>query len=99
MITIGSHRTQLINNEEGYIYGNNLFNFKNYFQKDYNSNQGVLIYNIKQKLFQMNNPINYIPNNKDIDIYLESNEQKDFNKNKIKEIIDDYSIGYLYLKA
>ena len=47
----------------------------------------------------MNNTINNIPNNKDIDIYFESNEQKDFNKNKIKEIIDDYSIGDLYLKT
>jgi hypothetical protein len=95
----GNHRTQLINNDEGYIYGNNLFNFKNYFRKDYNSNQEVLSYNTKQKLFPMNNTINCIPNNKDIDIYVENNEQKHFNKNTIKEIIGDNSIGDLYLKA
>ena len=95
----GNHRTQLINNDEGYIYGNNLFNFKNYFRKDYNSNQEVLSYNKKQKLFPMNNTINCIPNNKDIDIYVENNEQKHFNKNTIKEIIGDNSIGDLNLKA
>jgi len=47
----------------------------------------------------MNKTINHIPNNKDIDIFRKSNEQKDFNKNKVKEIIGDYCIGDLYLKA
>ena len=91
-------RTQLINNEGSYLYGNNLYNYQTNLHKDYNSTQKFFNYNnTKPKIFPMNNTINYIPNKKDIDF--DNDEKEIFIKNKLKNIIGDYSIGDLYIKA
>ena len=94
-----SFRTHLINNEGSYLYGNNLYNYQNNLHRDYNSTQRFFNYNTKPKIFPMNNTINYISNKKDIDLYFDNDEKEHFNKNKLKNIIGDYSIGDLYLKA
>ena len=47
----------------------------------------------------MNNTINYIPNNNGFNLYLDEKIQKISNKNKLKKIIGNYSIGDLYIKA
>ena len=94
-----SFRTHLNNNEGSYLYGNKLYNYQTNLHRDYNSTQRFFNYNTKPKIFPMNNTINYISNKKDIDLYFDNDEKENFNKNKLKNIIGDYSIGDLYLKA
>ena len=95
----GTFRTNFINNDNNKNnYGNNLFNLKDYSNNVYNMTQEFFNYNKKPKIFPTNNTINYISNKNDISLILRDEEiNKD--KNKIKEIIENYSIGDLYIKA
>ena len=90
----GTFRKNLINDKID--YGNKIFNLKDYSDKVYNMTQEYFNYKKKPQIFPMNNTINYISNNIDISSFL---REEEFNKKKIKEIIENYSIGDLYIKA
>lgn len=90
-----SYRPSIINNNVSYIP-----NSQKMPTKEYNSTQKYFNYNKKNKIVPINNTINYISNNNDdINIYNEENSQNNFNKNELKKIIGNYSIGDLYIKA
>jgi hypothetical protein len=90
----GTFRKNLINDKTD--YGNKIFNIKDYSENAYNMTQEFFNYNKRPQILPINNTINYISNNIDISSFIRDEE---FNKKKIKEIIENYSIGDLYIKA
>ena len=93
-----SYRQNFNNNVGRYTIGEEILNVKKYWNKDHNSNKEYNYYIKKQINFPMNNTINYIKNNNsNIDLYYD--EEEIINKNKIKNIIRNYSISDLYIKS
>ena len=93
-----SYRRNFNNNAGKYTIGDEILNVNKYLNKEPNLIQEYNHYNKKQINFPMNNTINYIKNNNS-DIGLYYDDEEIINKNKIKNIIGNYSISDLYIKA
>ena len=93
-----SYRQNFNNNAGKYTIGDEILNVNKYLNKEPNLIQEYNHYNKKQINFPMNNTINYIKNNNS-DIGLYYDDEEIINKNKIKNIIGNYSISDLYIKA
>ena len=93
-----SYRQNFNNNVGRYTIGDEILNSKKYWNKESNSILEYNHYNKKQINFPMNNTINYIKNNNN-DIGLYYDDEEIINKNKIKDMIGNYSIGDLFIKA
>ena len=98
-----SYKSNCIRGIEKYALNNNnnnLLNFQNYSNREYITTQPSY-YNSnlnQEKINEMNNTINYITNN-DMESDFENKNKEIFNKKNIKKILENNSIGDIYLKA
>ena len=81
-----------------FTFANDFLNYKNFTKIGHNCNLDSYFFNKKSLKSPKNNTINYIKNNNNIELISE-NDDNNINKNKIKNIIGNHSIGDLYIKA